>query len=347
MPNTEIKIPNLTPGKRYRMVVSTNTETNGVANTTSAPSLEFVVPTSPRLLSTYTPTYSIISEPWSTTTYVTQSVAGTVVTAGSIRAASSSSKNITGWTRGNNIYPPYQFKVNNSTDLTVGQQFTVYGMSSPSGGDYYDRLIYTVVAVGTNYVGATAKIPSPTPSGFTTSWKSAGGAPLVTNTTTGNTGVLNYSLSAIPATDQTVAANPATITTPSVTSGTHYHVDVSVPAELQATLVNKATMFDLPIFFYIKNGVYYYLDDTQMTTSVLSLSSKPSTIKLTARNLNIGADYNISTGISSSRDYRFTVARYTQQGSSWTGKWLQKDVTYDTIGSALNRIVYSQSAVKA
>ena len=59
MPNVELRIPGLVPGKRYRMVVETTTES------VVGPSIEFTVPSSPRLISTYTPTYKKVSRPWS------------------------------------------------------------------------------------------------------------------------------------------------------------------------------------------------------------------------------------------------------------------------------------------
>ena len=305
------------------------------------PSIEFVVPSAPRLLSTYRPTFNVVEEPWSTSTTVTVTVPGATVLAGSVRAATSSSKSITGWQRGNNLNPPYRFSVNNVTDLWVGQPFTVYGMSSPAGGDYYDRLNYTIHSIpNSTTVWATASIPSPVPSGFTKSWKAAAGAPLVKNTTTSNNGTLNFTLSAIPATDQTAASTTRTDTTTS--SGRYYHVDLTVPDEIRSSLINETEIVDIPIFFYIKNGSFYYLDNTPMSTSVLSLSSKPNPILFTKRNENIG-----NQSESEARDYRFTIARYEKQGSSWVGDWLQKNETYETIGPSLNRIIYSQSAVKA
>lgn len=350
MPNTEIRMPNLTPGKRYRMVISANTNVNGVvtaASTTSTPSLEFVVPPSPKLISTYTPTYSVVSVPWSTSTTTTNSYPDTRILAGSTRAAGTATVNITGWKRGTSIYPPYQFYVNSTTNLAVGQTFTVYGMSSPAGGDYYDRLLYTIVSISGSTVGATATVPYQWPSGFTTSWKNANGAPLLSLSTTSNTGTLSSPYPAIPAADYYVTPNPSTYTTTTVTTGTYYHIDVSVPSDIKNNLVNTETVFDLPVFFYIKNGAYYNFDDTAMSTTISSLSSKPTTITFTSRNNNVNSDYNTSTGIVSTRDYRFTVIRYVLQGTSWVGTWLQKDTTYDTVGASLNKLIYSQSAVKA
>lgn len=336
MANVEVNIPNLVSGQRYRMVVESRSNPSLVG-----PSIEFVVPPTPRLLSSYQPLFNVISEPWSTTTTETVTVPGATVLAGSIQAGGNFSKSITGWKRGNNIFPPYQFYVNDISGLGNGQQFTVYGMSSPAGGDYYDRLVYTVQGqpVGTT-VGATAVIPSPVPSGFTASWKSAAGAPLVASTTTSNNGTLSFSLPAIPATNQTAASTTKTNT--NTQSGTKYHVDVSVPQEISTSLVNTSTMFDKPVFFYIKNGSYFYLDNTAVSAYPPSLTSKPTTIPLTERNAEIGAQTE-----SAARDYRFTIARYELTGSSWVGYWIQKNETYETIGPAFSRVIFSQSAVKA
>lgn len=334
MANVEISIPNLVSGQRYRMVIESENNPSLVG-----PSIEFVVPSTPRFLSTYQPLYRVVAEPWSTTTTETTTIPGATISAGSIQAAANLSKNITGWKRGNNIYPPYQFYVDNITSLSIGQTFTVNAMSNPAGGDYYDRLIYTVVSVSGTTVGATAVIPSPVPSGFTTSWRNAGGAPLVGNTTTSNNGTLNFSLPAIPATDQTAAGTEKATTT--TESGTKYHVDVSAPEEISTFLISDETMFDAIVFFYIKNGTYYYLNNTEMNVNPPSYSTKPSTISLTERNANIGGQQE-----SIARDYRFTVARYEKQGSSWVGYWMQKDDTYETVGPSMNRVIYSQSAVK-
>ena len=335
MANVEVSIPNLVSGQRYRMVVESTTNPSLVG-----PSIEFVVPPTPRLLSSYQPLYAVTAEPYRTETATTVTVPGTTILAGSIQAAANLSKNITGWKRGNNIYPPYQFNVNNVTSLNNGQQFTIYNMSQVAGGGYYDRLIYTVVSVSATTVGATAVIPNPTPSGFETSWISAGGAPLVSSTTTNNTGTLNFSLPAIPATNQTATSTSTPTTT--IDEGTRYHVDVSVPQEISTSLINTSTMFDKPVFFYIKNGSYFYLDNTSASAYPPSLASKPSTIPLTQRNPDVASDAETAT-----RDYRFTIARYELTGSSWVGYWLQKNETYETIGPSFSRVIFSQSAVRS
>lgn len=335
MAKVEVNVPNLVSGQRYRMVVESKDNP-----TLTGPSIEFVVPASPRLLSSYQPLFKVVAEPWSTTTTGTETVPGATISAGSIQAAANLSKTITGWKRGTTIYPPYQFYVNNITSLNIGQPFTVYGMSEPAGGDYYDRLNYIVVSVSGTTVGATAVAPIPYPSGFTAEWKAAGGAPLLANKTSSNNGTLNFTLPAIPATDQTAAST--TKPTSKTESGTKYHVDVSVPQEISTSLVNSATMFDKPVFFYIKNGSYFYLDNSAVGAYPLSLTSKPSTIPLTERNAEIGLESE-----SAARDYRFTIARYELQGSSWVGYWIQKNVTYETIGPAFSRVIFSQSAVKA
>ena len=347
MATVEVSIPNLVSGQRYRMVVESRNNPSLVG-----PSIEFVVPPTPRFLSTYQPLYNVVAEPWSTSTTVNVTVPGTTIAAGTYQAAGPASVNIEGWYRGNNIYPPYQFKVNDTGGITQGQEFTVYGMSDPAGSDYYDRLIYTVVdafgspappgitGVVSPTIRATARIPNPVPSGFTTSWKQAAGAPLVAALRTNNTGTLNFNRLAIPATDQPAISTTKPVTT--TQSGTKYHVDVSAPQEISTFLISDETMFDAVVFFYIKNGVYYYLDDTLMSVNPPSYSTKPPTILLTERNANIGEQNE-----SIARDYRFTVARYEKQGSSWVGYWMQKDDSYELVGPSLSRVYYSQSAVKS
>lgn len=123
-------------------------------------------------------------------------------------------------------------------------------------------------------------------------------------------------------------------------------MDVSVPEELSTSLMNDSTMFDKPVFFYIKNGSYFYLDNSAVSAYPPSLTSKPSTIPLTERNADITTVDGSPNNELAARDYRFTVARYELMGSSWVGYWMQKDELYEKIGPAFSRVIYSQSAVK-
>lgn len=280
MPNTEIKLPNLTPGKRYRMVISTNSDVNGstnvASNTTSAPSLEFVVPTSPRLISTYTPTCRTVTQlhdlpgtydppatgggliPGTGTSDVQNSVAVT-------RFHNTSGNNYSLYTT---AMPPLQQKV------------YVSGVSSGSAPFYFNWLEYTVkTASGSKVtldgVGRQIYKDIQSPNG----WKVTGSPAVSTankNKVTDGNGVLWSTKNGVGwGNDISKAGMTINWTTPGVAAqyypivdpapypitlpnaGTYYHVDVSAPLDLKDQLVWTNTVRDIVYFFYIDNGVYY------------------------------------------------------------------------------------------
>jgi hypothetical protein len=157
---------------------------------------------------------------------------------------------------------------------------------------------------------------------------------------------------------------PIPITIPN--GGVHYHVDLTVPSEIQSQLAWTDTTRDVPVFFYISRGTFFDFNDKSFGDSLNSIvnSSNMSPLSLTTSNFNqIYTDvsgnrvmtkrnqkvnvYNNTTGtFSTSRSYRFSIIRYTRSpgGSVWTGYWLQTESTFDAAPQP-NRIVYSQAGI--
>lgn len=350
MANKEITIPGLVAGKRYRMVVETKDGSNLIA-----PSIEFVVPPSPRLLSTYKPTYKNIKETYSypDTREVDEAIPGTWVEVGAVQAAGSRSAAIAGWMRTKGSYT-YDFYVNSPSGLTVGMTFTVSGMSSSPNPTYYDYLSYTVTGItpdsrrsGGNYRVTSSATNGRKLTGFTYN----DGRALATGDTSNN-GWMYYTVPAIPA-QRYQNPSPGThkVTESFINpNGVKYHAEISSPSDLVSSLADSETVKDIPIFFYIKNGIYYDMNDVALTDALnavvdpttklpksISNSSWKNPKVFTIRNNNAGSNA-IAT-----KDYRFTVARYTKIGTSWYGEWLQ---TADPSipNPAFSSVISSQSA---
>lgn len=357
MPNVELRIPGLVPGKRYRMVVETTTES------VVGPSIEFTVPSSPRLISTYTPTYKKVSRPWSSS-YQSW---GITVTGSSWSIAAQNKTGTIDIMKTTNDSFKYNFHFTSVDKPAVGQVFTISGASDRwttavnTEPFYYDWLDYTVFGVNSlGYVNATGS-PNPTKkangSGTFVGWgkapwnltKKIGSVQYYTTTHWDDasyngkgfdTSTKTRSISAswtIPGSSGSTADTYGWITVP--TSGTYTDIEVSIPGELQTpnALQNSANLKHVPVFFYIKNGVFYNVDDdTVMGTTPRAISTMPATIPMKQTNLDVGTDV---------RDYRFTIATYTKQGSSWVGEWQQVADEYETVGPSMSRVIYSRSAV--
>ena len=332
MAKKEIVIPNLIPGKRYRMVVETPITTG--QPTLLAPSIEFVVPSAPRLISTYTPTFSVISDPWSTSTTTTTTVPGTWVEAGANRAAASYTFNLGGWyyVLNSNVM---EFYTNDAlTGLGAGMTVTISNFGATYDGAFTINGIST--PGGTPY-SATNSLKPRTTQYFSTAISATCSRRSGHQTAkTSNNGTISYSIPADPATRYQNASTTSTSTV--VTSGTYYHVDVTVPSEIQKDLLSTDTVKKVPVFFYIQNGQYYYFDGSVVGSTPLTLSTTP-VAEMKKRNLN--ANENVA-----GRDYRFTIAKYTKTGSNWYGEWEQKLDTYESLGPSFSRVIISQSAVR-
>lgn len=336
MANVEVTIPNLVPGKRYRMVVE---PLNGSA---VGPSIEFKVPPAARLLSTYKPNYQTIVENYPQTggdiigykdvisDPPPYTVSGTTSFASAIESF-----------RGNGsnyiivIRPGYSVP-------GAGQGFRVSGISTGSTPFYYDWLNYYAYSVSGRTVYASASLGNT--SGYPSHWRTQGGRPFGDlgvrySGTTYWTGPYSYVVDPPP---EVVRRDPVYSTI--VPAYTLTHVDIKAPTELLSSLSNSETVVDIPIFMYKKSGQYYYLNDTLVngtkigsTLNPPSLPSKPSAIAMKQRNSNVNLDV-------SNRDYRFTVARYQFSGGSWSGQWLQTDSLFSS-NQVVENVVLSQSAV--
>ena len=355
MPNVELRIPGLVPGKRYRMVVETTTES------VVGPSIEFTVPSSPRLISTYTPTYKKVSRPWSSS-YQSW---GITVTGSSWSIAAQNKTGTINQMKTKNLSFDYTFNFTSVDKPAVGQLFTISNASDRwttavnTEPFYYDWLNYTVTGVSGNTITATGTPSSKKTNGSgtfvgwgkapwnltkkvgsvqyysTTHWDNAdyNGKGFDTSTKTRAIGA-SWT---IPGSSGSTADTYGWITVP--TSGTYTDIEVSIPGELQTpnALQNSANLKHVPVFFYIKNGVFYNVDDdTVMGTTPRAISTMPATIPMKQTNLDVGTDV---------RDYRFTIATYTKQGSSWVGEWQQVADEYETVGPSMSRVIYSRSAV--
>jgi hypothetical protein len=334
--NVEVTIPNLVPGKRYRMVVEP------LSGNAIGPSIEFKVPPAPRLLSTYRPTYQTITENYPQTggdiigykdvisDPPAYTVSGTTSFASSIESF-----------RGNGsnyiiiIRPGYSVP-------GAGQGFRVSGISFGSAPYYYDWLNFYAYSVSGRTVYASASLGNTT--GYPSHWRTQGGRPfgdlgVKYSGTAYWTGAYSYVVDPDPF---VVSKDPVYSTI--VPAYTLNHVDVKIPTEIVSSLANSQTVVDVPVFMYKKSGQYYYLNDTLINSTKISgtlnppsLGSKPTTTVMKQRNSNVNLDV-------SNRDYRFTVARYEYSSGSWSGRWIQKESLFDS-NQIIENVILSQSAV--
>lgn len=140
-------LKDLIPGNRYRLVVEALTNT---LDPIILPSIEFVVPPSPELISSYTPVGRKTE----------RRLTGTKVTPTSPVAASTGTFNITHWSATDNGYS-YRFWCNGGDygKLQTGMKIRMVGGSTGSGisdyeddHSYYDAFDYTVTAKTSTYI---------------------------------------------------------------------------------------------------------------------------------------------------------------------------------------------------
>jgi hypothetical protein len=139
-------IKNLIPGKRYRMVVVA--ETN-LFDPITLPSVEFVVPTAPDLISSYTPTGFTSTEPGYASFTIPTSAVG----------ATADTFNITHWNSTNNSIA-YTFWCNGPAFARVGQGDTIRVRNISTYNDthqYYDVNDYVVVDKYPDYINVNAR----------------------------------------------------------------------------------------------------------------------------------------------------------------------------------------------
>ena len=363
MPNVEVRVPGLVPGKRYRMIVETTTES------VVGPSIEFTVPSSPRLISTYTPkykrdvkTYTVPGFKWGiTVTGSNWEIKPKNVTSIADQMIIAKSFDYVFRIVAGQPFPPKDqvFEI-----LGASERITTKVNTEPF---YYDWLDYTAGKKSQNLLNAKGS-PNPTKKknglGTHVGWGKApwNAAKTVTlpngkkvtykNTdhwdnskfngkgfdpeTKNKTITLSWT---IPGSSGRTADQYGWI--PDDKQETKVNITVSVPEELQApnVLQNSDNIKHIPVFFYIKGGVFYNVDDNTVmgtTPRAIPASAMPSTIPMSQTNLDVGTDV---------RDYRFTIATYTKSGSSWVGEWQQVADTYDSVGPSMSRVIYSKSAV--
>ena len=355
MASAEIKIPDLIPGKRYRMVVeTTDSDGNITVGTTSVPSIEFLVPSASHLLSNYTPTYSIDVDNYPASGgeiigYIPDETISSenIVTAYSAARSKICNNSTTISSNGN-----YLFSFNNLYGAPpVGQTFRVSGMVG-SNSIYYDNLLYTaqshdsvnnkVIAVGklngedgwANQTYATKE-----------KWRNQGGSPFIDLNTT--TSVFTPRLSWIQTesdiTTSPPANNPQPIYSAIVPSYSRTSVTVSIPSSfiLENNIgINGDRVVEIPVFFYIKDGIFYNLDNSVMSGLPPVITAIPVAIPRSGVNTNPN---NTNSSEISLRSYRFSVARYTQINGLFSAEWSQVDDAY-RLNPLMRNVIYSRTA---
>ena len=347
-PNRTVLLNDLGPGKRYRMVVDVVGSPS-----LSGPAIEFTVPPSPRLISTYTPTVRITNYQHPILVETREEIIPDYVhpvdknyeSTISVFAGDPGGKNYRLTIPGRK--PP------KGKDIRVSGRSVVYGTTDPL---YYDWLDYNVTGVSGDLVRTTAKPGGrkSTGEGSRVGW---GKAPWNKNTggyrKTQHWDDAEFNGAAFSDVDTSKSGMKAhwneytkgyqpdptgyrIILVPGFE--TRWDAEVSLPTEIVNSGVFNSTgngnFRYLPVFFYIKNGAYYNMDDTPMTAP-LALSTFPDVIPLNATDTNMANDTR--------RDYRFSIARYERQGASWVPEWMQVDTRYES-NPVMSNVIISQPA---
>jgi hypothetical protein len=384
MPKKYITLTGLVPGKRYRMVVETEDGSN-----LTAPSIEFVVPSSPRLLSTYTPTFSVVKAYHDIIIPVDPPLV--IGGGGLIPGTGTKTENF-------DVKLSRFVNTNGTRNYTItstgavppkDQTFTVSGVSSGSAPYYFNWLVYTVTSTGKNPFTATAVgqqvyLDTLAPNGWRVKSSTSKADRALVTDGTGPPGVLwsvrngvgwgdvktnsnmrmYWTIDGIPAKYYDDDPEPYDKTVPN--GGVHYHVDLTVPIEVQGQLAWTDTVKDVPVFFYINNNTFYDFNDKAFSDPLNSIvnSSNMTPLSLstsnlnqiytdgagnrvmTKRNLEVNRYPNTTGTFSTTRSYRFSVVRYTRPpgGSTWTGSWLQTELAFDSTPTP-DKIIYSQAGI--
>jgi hypothetical protein len=373
--SAEIKIPGLVPGKRYRMVIETaNSAGNITVGTTSVPSIEFVVPSANQLLSTYVPNYrtSVVDYPGTPANSVEVSREKQWTTndpegywSEYTNTAKSKKCNNTPTIRASNLTWAnwYVFRFDSLSGVPpVGQTFYVSGMGKTSTSWYYDFLQYKCEAhTSNNNIVATAIIVNENswrkpPNGTSSTeqskttrdrWRNQGGKPFVGIETDQATPTLSWTES----TRSWIDPDPETVALPDKVKYADYvapwsiiSVTTSLPASIN--LENNISrdgkrVVELPVFFYIENGIFKDMDNNVMSGLPPAITTVPSAIPRSATNVN---PKEVSSSQISLRSYRFTTAKYTLDNGLWSAQWSQFDDRY--VSEPLMRnVIYSGQAI--
>jgi hypothetical protein len=356
--SAEIKIPGLIPGRRYRMVIETaNSAGNITVGTTSVPSIEFVVPSANQLISTYVPTYRVLvnnfpSPPQTIIGYnpgASTPVEDTVTTVQTAKSKTCNNSPIL--SGGGN----YLFRFSSLAGVPpVGTVFSVSGVASkPGTSHYYNNLLYTVQSHTSNdNIVAVGRLNGEGGwSGQTDTtkrrWRDQAGKPFpdINTTAAGGNPTLRWSE---PVTVRT--QNPPSVGQPQpiyselIPAYSITNVTVSLPASINLenniSIDGTRRVVEMPVFFYIQNGIFYNLDNTAMSGLPPTITGVPSAIPRTGTNSN----RDLAAGTLALRSYRFTTARYTLEGGLWSAAWSQFDDRY--ISEPLMRnVIYSGQAI--
>ena len=341
MAKANIKIPNLISGERYRIVISPSDDSLVSFN---APSIAFTVPPSPDRLDN--PSYQL--KKTNTQSLV---VADTVITNGTITTsypAVTTSGTISAWSSAVGSYN-YDFTINSTSTIKVGDHFIVDNISSPPT-EYYDQLRYTVTGVPSSTKVQCSARYDPNFRNF------------IVNGVATNTGIWAYN-DGRALDNRTNKANaaqwtnitPAYSTTTPTSSGTTVfgrQTNLSMPS-MPKNLIWTNTVRDVIIFMFQYNGEFYYLNNTpiaEVSDKKIMFGSTPndtlvkaakvspeSLIRYDTTSLPISQTSPTATAVhylglgSIQPKYYFTVARYIldSNGTNWNGQWLQKKVGFD------------------
>jgi hypothetical protein len=357
------------------MVIETaNSAGNITVGTTSVPSIEFVVPSANQLLSTYVPSYrtSVVDYPGTPANSVEIKREKQWTTNDPVgywseytNTAKSKKCNNTPTIRASNLSWGnwYVFRFDSLSGVPpVGQTFYVSGMGKTSTSWYYDFLQYKCEAHTSNdNIVATAIIvnenswrkppygTSSTEQGPTTRtrWRNQGGKPFPGIETDQAAPTLSWTES----TRSWIDPDPETVALPDKVTYADYvapwsiiSVTTSLPASIN--LENNISrdgkrVVELPVFFYIENGIFKDMDNNVMSGLPPAITTVPSAIPRSATNVN---PKEVSSSQIALRSYRFTTAKYTLDNGLWSAQWSQFDDRY--VSEPLMRnVIYSGQAI--
>ena len=340
------------------MVIETaNSAGNVTVGTTSVPSVEFVVPSANQLLSTYVPTYRVVvdnfpSPPQTIVGWIPVPDTPNADIVETVQLAKSKTCNNSPILSGGGNYV---FRFASLAGVPpVGTVFSVSGVASqPGTSHYYNNLLYTVQSHTTsNNIVAVGSLNGETgwsgQSNTTkTRWRNQAGKPFsdINTTAAGGNPTLYWSEPGEKRTPvKPTVNNPLPIYSELIAAYSITNVTVSIPASLNLenniSIDGTKRVVEMPVFFYIQNGIFYNLDNTVMSGLPPTITSVPGTIPRSGINSN----RDLAASTLALRSYRFTTARYTLENGLWSAQWSQFDDRY--ISEPLMRnVIYSGQAI--
>jgi hypothetical protein len=256
------------------------------------------------------------------------------------------------------IYNKFKTKIEKNRVYTLK---TIYSDAFKYGSDYYDNLIYTRTDddPGNGNIVATARIqsadydfPNQGPTQDKT-WRDRGGQHWGSEDlkkTAGNSSPkLSWDESYsewVPESTGTAPQLPDKVEYAAIVPGyTILSVTVSLPASINLenniSIDGTRRVVEMPVFFYIQNGIFYNLDNSVMTGLPPAITTVPSAIPRSGTNVN---PKETTTSQVSLRSYRFTTARYTLENGLWSAEWSQFDDAYVS-EQLMKNVIYSGQAI--